>query len=82
MQDAGGVLSMSRRGNCWDNAVVESFFHTLKDERRERLPYRTFSVARADLFEFIEVWYNRRRRHSTLNHISPQAYETQLLMHD
>ena len=82
VQDAGGVMSMSRRGNCWDNAVVESFFHTLKDERRERLPYRTFTAARADLFEFIEVWYNRRRRHSTLNHISPLAYETQLVMQD
>jgi len=82
VQDAGGVMSMSRRGNCWDNAVVESFFHTLKDERRERLPYRTFSAARADLFEFIEIWYNRRRRHSTLNHLSPLAYETQLLMQD
>lgn len=82
VEEAGGVMSMSRRGNCWDNAVVESFFHTLKDERRERLPYRTFSAARADLFEFIEIWYNRRRRHSTLNHISPLAYETQLLMQD
>jgi putative transposase len=78
LHEAGAVASMSRRGNCWDNAVVESFFHTLKDERRDRLPYRTFSAARADLFEFIEIWYNRRRRHSTLNHVSPVEYETQL----
>jgi putative transposase len=80
VEQAGAQLSMSRRGNCWDNAVVESFFHTLKDERRERLPYPSFTAARADLFEFIEVWYNRHRRHSTLNYISPVAYETQLLL--
>jgi putative transposase len=79
---AGAVASMSRRGNCWDNAVVESFFHTLKDERRERLPYRSFTAARTDLFEFIEIWYNRRRRHSTLNHLSPVQYETQLQVQD
>ena len=78
VQQAEAELSMSRRGNCWDNAVVESFFHTLKDERRERLPYRDFATARADLFEFIEVWYNRHRRHSTLNYVSPVQYETQL----
>jgi putative transposase len=78
LRRAGAVASMSRRGNCWDNAVVESFFHTLKDERREMLPYRSFSAARADLFEFIEIWYNRRRRHSTLNHVSPLDYEAQL----
>jgi putative transposase len=77
---AGAQPSMSRRGDCWDNAVVESFFHTLKDERRERLPYRSFTEARADLFEFIEVWYNRRRRHSTLDHLSPAQYETQLYL--
>jgi putative transposase len=80
LRQAGAVASMSRRGNCWDNAVVESFFHTLKDERRERLPYPSFAAARADLFAFIEVWYNRRRRHSTLNHLSPVQYETQLAM--
>jgi putative transposase len=80
LREAGAVPSMSRRGNCWDNAVVESFFHTLKDEQRERLPYASFTAARADLFEFIEVWYNRRRRHSTLNHVSPVAYETQLYL--
>jgi putative transposase len=78
LDQAGAMASMSRRGNCWDNAVVESFFHTLKDERRELLPYRSFTAARADLFEFIEVWYNRRRRHSTLNHLSPIEYEAQL----
>jgi putative transposase len=82
LRHAGAVASMSRRGNCWDNAVVESFFHTLKDERRERLPYPSFAAARADLFAFIEVWYNRRRRHSTLNHVSPAEYETQLAIQD
>jgi putative transposase len=78
VRQAGAVASMSRRGNCWDNAVVESFFHTLKDERRDRLPYLSFTAARADLFDFIEIWYNRRRRHSTLDHVSPVQYETQL----
>jgi putative transposase len=78
LKRAGAQASMSRRGNCWDNAVVESFFHTLKDERRERLPYPSFTEAKADLFEFIEIWYNRRRRHSTLDHLSPVQYETQL----
>lgn len=75
---AGASASMSRRGNCWDNAVVESFFHTYKDERRERLPYPSFPAARADLFDFIEVWYNRKRRHSTLNYQSPMEYERSL----
>ena len=78
---AGAQPSMSRRGNCWDNAVVESFFHTLKDERRTVLPYVSFAAAHADLFEFIEVWYNRRRRHSTLNHLSPVQYEQLLHQH-
>lgn len=75
---AGASASMSRRGNCWDNAVVESFFHTYKDERRERLPYPNFPAARADLFESIEVWYNRKRRPSTLNYHSPMDYEQSL----
>jgi transposase InsO family protein len=79
---AGASASMSRRGNCWDNAVIESFFHTLKDERREGFPYPTLEAGHADLFEFIEVWYNRRRRHSTLNYHSPHAFERQLRNHE
>lgn len=69
------VCSMSRRGNCWDNAPVESFFSTLKRELVHRRRYRTRAEARAELFEYIEVWYNRRRRHSSLGYQSPVKYE-------
>ncbi len=71
----GITPSMSRRGNCWDNAVVESFFHTLKVERIHDRRYQTRAEARADLCEYIERFYNRRRRHSTLGNLSPVMYE-------
>ena len=67
--------SMSRRGNCWDNAVVESFFATLKKELVHGEKWRTREEARAALFEYIEVWYNRERRHSSLGYLSPAEYE-------
>ncbi len=67
--------SMSRRGNCHDNAVAESFFHTLKTERIKRRIYRDREEARADVFDFIELFYNPRRRHSHLGKVSPVAYE-------
>ena len=70
--------SLSRLGDCWDNAVVESFFHTLKVERISAQNYRSRHEARADLFEYIEVWYNRRRRHSTLGYVSPAEFESRL----
>jgi len=73
----GMVCSMSRRGNCWDNAVVESFFSTLKSELICDQPYRTRAQARSAVFEYIEVWYNRKRRHSTLGYISPVQFERQ-----
>jgi putative transposase len=63
--------SMSRKGNCWDNAPTESFFNSLKNERVHGQRYRTRQVAIAELFEYIEVFYNRRRRHSTLGSRSP-----------
>lgn len=69
------IPSMSRRGNCWDNAVVESFFSTLKKERIRRHIYRTRAEARADVFDFIEMFYNPRRRHSHLGDVSPEAFE-------
>ena len=69
------VCSMSRRGNCWDNAPVESFFSTLKRELVHRRRWRTRAEARAEIFEYIEVWYNRRRRHSSLGYMSPAQYE-------
>jgi transposase InsO family protein len=74
----GLVCSMSRRGNCYDNAVAESFFGTLKSELVNRLRYRTREQARASVFEWIECWYNRRRRHSSLGYLSPEAFEARL----
>jgi putative transposase len=68
-------LSMSRRGNCYDNAVAESFFGSLKKERIRRKIYRTRDDARADIFDYIEVFYNRLRRHSYLGQMSPYEYE-------
>ena len=67
--------SMSRRGNCWDNAVAESFFSSLKKERIRKEIYRTRSLARADIFDYVEMFYNRTRRHSHLGGISPEAFE-------
>ena len=68
--------SMSRTGNCYDNAVVESFFGVLKRECVNRKKYHTREEARADIFEYIEVFYNRRRRHSYLGDVCPVEYET------
>jgi len=74
----GLQASMSRRGNCYDNAVAESFFGTLKTELVYHEHYTTQEVARQSLFEYIEVFYNRRRRHSSLGHLSPVEYEERL----
>ncbi len=75
---AGCRTSMSRVGDCWDNAVVESFFGTLTKELLGDRPFATRAEASRELFEFIEIWYNRKRRHSTLGYRSPVDYETQL----
>jgi putative transposase len=69
----GITCSMSRRGDCYDNAVIESFFSTVKSEEGERFP--SFGEAKMALFDYIEVFYNQRRRHSTLGQISPAAFE-------
>lgn len=69
------VCSMSRRGNCWDNAVAESFFHSLKTECTHHENYASRAMARQGIFEYIELFYNRRRRHSTLNYKAPLVYE-------
>ena len=71
----GLVASMSRRGNCYDNAVAESFFSSLKKERVRRRLYPTRDDARAEIFDYIEVFYNRARRHSHIGHISPVDFE-------
>jgi len=72
----GLVASMSRKGNCYDNAVVESFFSTLKNELVHDRDYHTREEARAEVFEFIEVFYNRQRLHQSLGYVSPVQFET------
>jgi transposase InsO family protein len=72
--DAYGITcSMSRRGNCYDNAVAEAFFSSLKSELADR--FASVAVAQRGLFDYIEVFYNQRRRHSTLGYVSPAAFE-------
>ncbi|MEK7350414.1 MAG: IS3 family transposase [Nitrospirota bacterium] len=75
LDEYGLIPSMSRKGNCWDNACVESFFGTLKRELVYHRHYTTRAAARQDIFEYIEVFYNRTRRHSTLGYDSPAEYE-------
>ena len=72
------VGSMSRKGDCWDNAVAESFFHTLKVELIHRNKFRTRDEAKRRIFEYVKMYYNRRRAHSTLGYLSPFEYEKQL----
>ena len=67
--------SMSRKADCWDNAPMESFFHTLKTELVMHCDYRTRDEARSSLFEYMEVFYNRQRRHSTIHYETPLAFE-------
>ena len=66
---------MSRKGNCWDNAVAESFFATLECELLDRYHWPTRQALRSAVFDFIEIFYNRQRRHSTLDYHPPAAYE-------
>ena len=74
----GAVSSMSRTGNCWDNAVVESFFATLKTELVHRVSWPTRAAAQRDLTAFIEQWYNHQRRHAALGYRTPVDYERTL----
>jgi putative transposase len=75
LRDNGLRCSMSRKGECLDNAVAESFFGSLKNELVHHADYRTRAEARQSLFEYIEVFYNRQRRHATLNYMTPVDYE-------
>ena len=75
MADHGVTCSMSRSGNVWDNAAMESFFSSLKTERIARTIYRTRDEARADVFDYIERFYNTKRRHSTIGYLSPMEFE-------
>jgi len=79
LKQNGIIQSMSRKGNCWDNAVAESFFHTLKTELIYHEIYETKAQANQAIFEYIEVYYNRERPHSANNNYSPVEYENLML---
>jgi transposase InsO family protein len=71
-------VSMSGKGDCWDNAVMESFWSTLKNELVHHQHYATREQARASIFEYIEIFYNRKRLHSSIGYQSPEAFEARL----
>jgi putative transposase len=73
----GLICSMSRKGNCWDNAVAESFFHSIKTEMIYTERYATRTIAKQSVFQYIEVYYNRVRRHSAIGSIAPAVFESQ-----
>ncbi len=75
LDDHGIIQSMSRKGHCWDNAVSESFFHSLKTEWVHHQKFRTRDEAKQVIFEYIEVFYNRERLHSANDYLSPKDYE-------
>ena len=77
LRNHGITCSMSRTGNCWDNAVMESFFSRLKVELIYAENYKTLDETQTGLFEYIEIFYNRKRRHSAIGNISPHEYEQQ-----
>ena len=81
LDDLDAICSMSRKGNCWDNAVAESFFATLKTELIYSRRFATRAEAREAIFDFIETFYNRRRRHSTLGYLSPVEFEMNFIQH-
>lgn len=70
---------MSRRGNCWDNAVAESFFHSFKTELVYTEHYTTRKIAKQSVFQYIEGYYNRVRRHSAIGSVSPEVFDNQCM---
>ena len=82
LKSAGIVMSMSRKGNCWDNAVMERVWGSLKSERTDGTIYRTREMARADVIDYFEIFYNSKRLHSTLGYISPVEFEKQFLLNE
>jgi len=79
MKKHGIVQSMSKKGDCWDNAVSESFFHTLKTELTHHENFQTKAEANEKIFEYIEIFYNRQRLHSSNNYMSPVEFEEKML---
>ena len=77
-EDHNILPSMSRRGNCYDNAAVESFFSSLKKEKIRKKIYKTRDEARREIFEYIEIFYNRKRRHKHLGNVSPVDFECKI----
>lgn len=82
LSEYGILQSMSRRGNCYDNAVAESFFHSLKTELTHHIKFETRSQANEAIFEYIEVFYNRQRLHSSNNYLSPVDFEKKMLLNE
>lgn len=80
LKSYGMICSMSRKGDCWDNAVAESFFHTLKTERTNGYLYRTRDEARNDVIDYIEMFYNSRRLHSFIGYKSPNNFEKEVIL--
>ncbi len=78
LNDNNFVCSMSRKGNCWDNAPAESFFHTLKTELVHHEDYKTREEAKQSIFEYIAVFYNKQRKHSSCNYMAPEVYENEM----
>lgn len=79
LRDSQMVQSMSRKGNCYDNAVMESFFHTLKNELVSFETFTTREEAKMKIFDYIEIYYNRQRIHSSINYFTPVEYENNLI---
>lgn len=79
LKSQGFICSMSRKGNCWDNAPMESFFHTLKTELTHHRKYKTRQEASSDIFNYIEMFYNQKRRHSALGYQSPAEFELETI---
>ncbi len=75
LKSHGVTQSMSRKGNCWDNAVAENFFKILKSEQVRHSNYHSILHAKTDIFQFIEIWYNRQRKHSYLGYKTPEQFE-------
>lgn len=75
LQEAGIVVSMSRKGNCWDNSIIERFFGSLKSERTDHIIYHTREEAKTDVIDYIEMFYNSQRLHSSLGYVTPLQFE-------